>query len=107
MAALKVNNIYVFEEENVELITVELHSVVVHSMYKPQPEPFQLSALGQRNKPYIVIGDFNSHSILWAYTTTNSDGESVEQWADSNNMSLIDNATLPKSFNCAIWGEIR
>ena len=83
---LKANNISVCEEENVEIITVELPGVVVHCMYKPPPEPFRLPALGQRNKPYIVIGDFNSHSTLWAYSTTNS-----EQWADSNSLSLIHN----------------
>ena len=71
---LKVNNIYVCEEGNVELITVELSGVIVHSMYKPPPEPFRLPALGQRNKPHIVIEDFNSHSTVWGYTTTNSDG---------------------------------
>ena len=99
---LKVNNISVCEEENVEFITVELPSVVVHSLYKPPPEPSQLPPLGQRIKPHIVIGDF-SHSTLWGYTTTDSDGEAVEQWADSNRLSLIHNAKLPKSFNSAIW----
>ena len=82
---------------------MELPGVVVHSLYKPPPEPFQLAALGQRNKPHIVIGGFDSHSTLWGYTTTNSDGESVEQWADSNSVSLIHSAQLPKSFNSAIW----
>ena len=67
------NNIYVCEEENVELITVELPGVVVHSIYKPPPEPFRLPTWGQRNKPHIVIGDFNSHSTLWGYTTANSE----------------------------------
>ena len=76
---LKVNNTYVCEEENVDLITVDLPGVVVHSMYKPPPEPSRLPALGQRNKPHIVIGDFNSHSTLWGFTTTNSDRYSVEQ----------------------------
>ena len=38
-------------------------------------------------------------------TTTNSDGESMEQWADSNSLSLIHNAKLPKSFNIAIWNK--
>ena len=61
---LKVNNISVCEEGNVELITVELSGVIVHSMYKPPPESFRLPALGQRNMPHIVIGDFNSHSTL-------------------------------------------
>ena len=82
---------------------MELPGIVVHSMYKPPPEPFRLHTLGQRNKPHIVIVEFNSHSTLWGYTTTNSDGESVEQWADSNSLSLIHNAKLPKSFNSAIW----
>ena len=100
---LKVNNIFVCEEENVELITVDLPGVVVHSMYKLPPEPFRLPVLRPRSKPHIVIGDFNSHSTLWGYTTTNSDGESVEQWADSNSLSLIHNAKLSKSFNSAIW----
>ena len=74
---LRVNSISVCEEENVEFITVEL-PVVVHSLYKPPPEPFLLHPLGQRTKPHIVIGDFNSHSTLWGYTTTDSDGEAVE-----------------------------
>ena len=39
---LKVNNIYVCEEDNVEFITVELAGVVVHSMYKPPDEQFLL-----------------------------------------------------------------
>ena len=65
---LKVN-ISVCEEGNVELITVELPS-----MYKPPPVPFQLPALGQRNKPHIIIEDSSRHSTLWGYTTTNSDG---------------------------------
>ena len=97
------NSISVCEEENVEFITVELPGVVVHSLYKPPPEPFLLPPLGQRIKPHIVIGDFNSHSTLWGYTTTDSDGEAVEQWADSNRLSLIHNAKLPKSLNSAIW----
>ena len=99
---LKVNSISVCEEENVELITVELPGVGVHSLYKPPPEPFLVPPLGHRIKPHIVIGDFNSHSTLWGYTTPDSDGEAVEQWADSNRLSLIHNAKLPKSFNSAI-----
>ena len=71
---LKVNSTSVCEEENLDLITMELPGVVVHSMYTPRPEPFRLSALRQRNKPHIVIGDFNGHSTLWGYITTNSDG---------------------------------
>ena len=45
----------------------------------------------------------NSHSTLWRYTTRNSDRESVEQWENSNRLSLIHNVKLPKSFNSVIW----
>ena len=60
---LKVNSISVCGEENVELITVELPGVVVHSMYKPPPEPFLLPPLGQRIKPHIVIGDISTATV--------------------------------------------
>ena len=89
---LKVNSISVCEEENVKFINMELPGVVVHSLYKPPHEPFLIPPLGQRIKPHIVIGDFNSHSTPWGYTTTDRDGEAVEQWADSNIVSLIHNA---------------
>ena len=100
---LKVNSISVCEEDNVDFITVELPGVVVHSVYKPPAEQFLLPPLGSRNMPHIVIGDFNSHNTLWGYTTTDNDGEAVELWAESNNLSLIHSAKLPKSFNSAIW----
>ena len=63
---LKVNNISVCEEDNVELITVELRGVVVHSMYKPPPEAFRLTGIGKKKKashrhrrfqqPYYTLG---------------------------------------------------
>ena len=46
--------------------------VVVHSVYKPPNDPFELPALGHRNLPHIVIGDFNSHSTTWGYTNTDN-----------------------------------
>ena len=71
-------------------------------MYKPPAEQFLLPPLGSRNMSHIVIGDFNSHNTLWGYTSTDNNREVVELWAESNNLSLIHNAKLPKSFNSAI-----
>ena len=82
---------------------MELPGVVVHSVYKPPAEQFLLPPLGNRNMTHIVIGNFNSHNTLWGYTSTDNDGEAVELWAESNNLSLIHNAKLPKSFNSTIW----
>ena len=82
---------------------MELPGVVVHSVYTPPAEQFLLPPLGNRNMPHIVIGDINSHNTLCGYTSTDNDGEAVELWAESNNLSLIHNAKLSKSFNSAIW----
>ena len=59
--------------------------------------------LGHGNLPYIVIGDFNSHSTTWGYTTKDHNGEAAEQWADSCDLTLTHNAKLSKSFNSARW----
>ena len=82
---------------------MELPGVVVHFVYKLPAEQFLHPPLGSRSMPHIVIGNFNSHNTLWGYTSTDNDGEAVELWAESNNLSLIHNVKLPKSFNSDIW----
>ena len=57
---LKVKKIYEGVQENVEIITIVMPGVVVHSVYKPPNDPFELPALGHRNE-----------------------GEAVEQWTDT------------------------
>ena len=99
---LKVNSLYVWEQNNVEPISIEMPGVVTHSVYIPN-EKFVLPALEYENLPHIVIGDFNNHITTWGYTSTDDGGEAVEQWADSCNLTLIHNAKLAKSFNSARW----
>ena len=77
--------------------------LVIHSVYKPPNETFVLQALGYVNLPHIVIGNFNSHNITWEYTTTDNNGEAVEQWVDLCNLIVIHNAKLAKLYNSARW----
>ena len=100
---LKVEKISVRTLGTVELLTIVMPGVVVHSVYKPPNDQFELPALGHRNLLHIVIGDFNSHSTTWGYNTTDDNGEAVEEWADSCDFTLIHDAKLPKSFNSAAW----
>ena len=100
---LKVKKIYERVQGTVEIITIVMPGVVVHYVYKPSNDPFELPALGHRNLPHIVIGDFNSYSTTWGYARTYNEGEAVEQWADSCDFTLIHAAKLPKSFNSARW----
>ena len=100
---LKVKKIYERVPGTVEIITIVMSGVVVHSVYKPLSDSFELPALGHTNLPHIVIGDFNSHSTTWGYASTDNEGEAVEQWADSCDFTLIHDAKLPKSFNSSRW----
>ena len=100
---LKVKSISVTAANHVEVITAELPDVVVHSVYKLPSEQFVLPLLGHRSLPQIVIGDFNSHNTIWGYDATDNNGVAVVQWAESNNLTLIHDAKLQKSFYSTWW----
>ena len=85
---LQVKSISVWEQDSVELISIEMAGVVIHSVYTP---------------PHIMIGDFNNHNTTWGYTNTDDNGKAVEQRADSCNLTLIHYMNLSKSFNSARW----
>ena len=74
---LKVNNISVYEEENVvELFTVELPCVVVHSVYKPPHKPFDFLYWDNEKVPHR-----NAQDIL---TATVHSGDTPQQTAMEN-----------------------
>ena len=87
------------------MLTVELTSVVVTSVYKPPTVDFNFPQHVplKHNKSQIIIGDFNSHSTQWGYKDKNKDGIAVEEWIDSNKLSLIHDPKLPTSFQSAHW----
>ena len=72
-------------------------------MYKLTATPFKLPPLFQPHKNRIVIGDFNSHNIQWGCNSANEDGDAVEQWSDSNQLSLVHDAKHPPSFDSVRW----
>ena len=103
---LKVKKIYERVQGTVEIITIVMPGVVVHSVYRPPNDPFEPPALGHRNLPHIGIGDLSTATVLRGATQaqiTKESGEAVEQWADSCDCTLIHDAKLPKSFNSARW----
>ena len=93
------------DANNIEVLTVELTSVVVTSVYKPPTVDFNFPQHVplKHDKPQIIIGDFNSHSTQWGYKDNNRDGIAVEEWINSNELSLIHDPKLPTSFQSARW----
>lgn len=93
------------EDHDIEVLSAELSSVVVTSVYKPPPVDFMFPQPASQihSKPQIFIGDFNSHSTQWGYSEMNKDGEAVEDWMDINQLSLIHDPKLPHSLHSARW----
>ena len=55
----------------------------------------------ERVQGIVEIGYFNSHSTSKGFDTPDNNGEAVEQWAYSCDLTLIHDAKLQKSFNSA------
>ena len=72
---LKVDNVYERVQGTVELITIVISGVGVHSVYKSPNDQFAIPALGHKDLSHIVIRDFNRQ---WGYDTTDNNGETVE-----------------------------
>ena len=66
-------------DTNIETVTICLPEIYISSLYKPPGSPFQWPELPPkcRKKHVVVIGEFNSHHIMWGYDSTNSNSELV------------------------------
>ncbi|XP_025416794.1 uncharacterized protein LOC112688000 [Sipha flava] len=94
--AIYVNSNYHSEEiiinTNLEVIAVNVlikNSITICNLYLPNYQNFEQSdiqnIINQLPSPYIILGDFNSHSPLWGCSTLDSRGSKIEQTLYSNN----------------------
>jgi len=93
------------DKNNIEIMTIDLKQCTITSIYKPPSVPFEFEEpeIYRKRNTKIVMGDFNSHNVMWGYAENDEDGESVEDWAERDNMSLIHDVKLPPSFNSGRW----
>jgi len=93
-------------ENGLEILQIELEKLTVTSVYKPPAAPFAWPGnqnLRARNKPPLVIGDFNSHNTIWGYNHNNKGGEEVELWALNQDLTLLHDAKQKPSFLSGRW----
>ncbi|XP_062827550.1 uncharacterized protein LOC134296452 [Anolis carolinensis] len=93
------------EENNIEILSVELDSCTVSSLYKPPGADFYFTPPTNchNHEAHFIVGDFNSHSCVWGYDEDDRNGEAVLTWADNSRMSLLHDSKLPPSFNSGRW----
>ena len=78
------------ENNDIDILTVNIGSITITSVYKPPTRQFQFDnpdALDYNNTN-VVIGDFNSHSTTWGYNNPDENGDLVEEWADAHHLSM-------------------
>ena len=63
------------------------------SVYLPPSSPIDIKKLdhliNQLPKPFIVMGDFNSHHTLWGCTNTNDKGRIIEDFITKHDLVLL------------------
>ncbi|MCG8430697.1 MAG: endonuclease/exonuclease/phosphatase family protein [Candidatus Omnitrophica bacterium] len=67
------------------------------SIYMPWCEPFSQTDLNrlldQLPSPYILMGDFNSHSPLWGSPVTNPRGKIIEKLVSDSNLFIFNDGS--------------
>ncbi|KAL4098793.1 hypothetical protein QTP88_023329 [Uroleucon formosanum] len=89
----------------IEILTIEVRNCTITSVYKPPKIAFDFVKPDNFDNcdTKIVLGDFNSHSVMWGYQETDQNGENVETWAEAESLFLVHDPKLPPSFNSGRW----
>lgn len=90
---------------NIHTITVKIEELTVANIYKPPLAQWLPEVLPQLPHPAIYVGDFNSHHTMWKYKSNDHNGETLMEWADQNNLSLIFDAKDRGTFRSAAWNR--
>ena len=77
-------------------VKITLHRTIhVCSIYLPPGDRFNIAdlehLLAQLPKPFIIMGDFNSHSNVWGCRDTDQKGRIIEDVINRNNLLLYNN----------------
>jgi len=97
-----INNQYHSEEipliSNLEAIAVNITAkskVTICNIYIPNSQDFNSTdiqnIINQLPTPFIILGDFNSHNILWGCNDTDHRGNKIETILNTNNINILNN----------------
>ena len=90
-------------ESSLEWAATEVEGITIINVYKPPPFRLQPDSLPVFNGPCLYAGDFNCRSTTWGYSSTNPDGDALEDWASASGMRLLYDPKQPDSFHSGRW----
>lgn len=101
MATYIKNNIYcelIDIPSPFETITIQANiptKTTICNIYIPNSQPLRyqdlLDYFSQLPKPIIIVGDFNSHNILWGSINNDNRGKEIEKLCDNTNLIILNN----------------
>lgn len=70
---------------DIDIFTIVIQNCTITLIYKPPITPFAFNDPGNftNQRTQIVVGDFDSHSIIWGYKENDENGDLVEAWAEA------------------------
>jgi hypothetical protein len=89
---------------NGHAIGVKYGHITIFNVYKPPSEGWNSPPLPSAEHPCMYVGDFNSHSPLWGYSVSNTDGAELERWMEGAGCFLVHDAKQSPTFRSAHWG---
>ena len=80
------------------VVTLTLHKkFTLCSVYLPPALRIDIAELdrlmGQISGPFIILGDFNAHSLLWGCRTNNPKGEIIENFIQKHDMCVFNDGS--------------
>ena len=89
-------------ESSLEWAATEVEGVTIVNVYKPPTFRLQPDSIPVFTSPCIYAGDFNCRSTTWGYSSSNPDGDILEDWASASGVHLYD-PKQPDSFHSGRW----
>ena len=85
------------------LLEIGKQKFEITNYYCPNDKPLSLGTMKVSGDGFLVVGDFNSHSQSWGYTTMDKRGEEVENWQDDNGFILLNDPKDTHTFYSRPW----
>jgi len=82
---------------------IDVGGFKIVSVYKPPSAHWDQDFPPALENPVLYVVDFNSHHPKWGYADSNTDGDTLLEWASENKLTLLHDAKQYGTFHSARW----
>ena len=70
-------------------VTIRERALDIVNYFCPNDKKLSLDTIHTKENNFLMVGDFNSHSQSWGYSTMDKRGENIEDWQDAHHLIQI------------------